>query len=402
VGQVARGRAATVDKTAAVVNSTGWFRCQEPNNGHAKIGKDAGWSGGDGPGACQGTECPPGGVRRKLLQSFQLERPTTEELGFTDYSKPENAIGTHRLDIDKEGGLRRRNYEPPEPMPPMPYVPNRRRYPLILKRRKMEDKVINYEDKNVCKVYALAPDTMKSVAPCCTHIKTNPDLWITVSKRKGRIQMYAEGVGHEPGAFVDAGVVASAVGARKDTAGHFAIAAALLDSTTKPASTSPTEYADLGEGAEPTTNEGRIAADLLSSMHPPAGTPGDYPEKEQVNYRSATFNQADSIMGCQIASAWGRRKIEVSLPGKITSGKLKGLESILRAKLNFVFMKLSVCKSVVPRTTYDSHCEVRKQILECSVQYKQPSPDGQLQETTPYGGIVDCDEDARKAATAAA
>ena len=139
-----------------------------------------------------------------------------------------------------------------------------------------------------------------------------------------------------------------------------------------------------------------MAAALMNSMHPPAGSPGEYPEKEVVNYRSNTFNQEDQNYGCNIASNFGRRKIEVSLKAK---SDLNDNMTVKLAKLNFVFMKLQVCKSLVPRVPYHSHCENEVAIISCDVSYKT---DGVLRskDDTGWRSTVPCDADAKKAAWA--
>jgi len=394
---VGEGAMGANDFPESVVNTTGWFRCRA---GGAlrflpRIGKDSGYNGDDGNDmGPKGTGVHAvGPARRKLLETDPnnpWKLPTPEELGLLDFSKPENAIGMKSL---SGGDGRRRSIEIPLPTI-QEYIPNRRRYPLILKRRMLDKNAVNYNDMSVCKVTALAPDSMKSYNPCCSHVKTNQNDWITVSKKKGRLTMYAPGVGFEPGAFVDAGIVASAVGAKKGTPSHFAIAAAMLDSATPKSSTKASEV-DLGESADPTTkmsNSNAIVANLVSAMHPPKGSAGDYPDIEISNYVSASFNQEDLVQGCQIASGWGRRKIHVTLPRKDPTTLM---DNVREAKLNFSFMKLTVCKSLIPRTTFDSHCETRKAVLSCEVEYMSFTKPGV------YESARSCDREARKAAVAA-
>lgn len=400
---------ATDSRAAPLVQAKGFIRCKDPSAGVTDAGRMTGFSGGAGFGGCQGTDCGNDGegpkpkeeadraASRRLLAKegyyqYSDRMPTLEEIGFKDYSLPKNAIGREKL-----GSSRRRT--PVEiPRPPVhPYTPNRRRYPLVLKRRLIDKNAVNYADMNVCKTHSLAKDTMKSYAPCCSHPKTQQDKWIAKRMTKGRLQMYVPGVGFEPGSFVDAGLVSSMVGARKNTAGHFAIAAALLDKTTP-----PMEYTnELGEEVlldlHAPTPSAAVASALMTAMHPPAGSPGEYPEKEVVNYRMNSFNQEDQSYGCNIASNFGRRKIEVALKAK--SDLMQGQMTVKLAKLNFVFMKLQVCKTLVPRVPYHSHCENEMAIISCDVSYKTDGP-LRSKSDTGWRGVEPCSEDAKKAAIA--
>ena len=84
---------------------------------------------------------------------------------------------------------------------------------------------------------------------------------------------------------------------------------------------------------------------------------GSYPEeKVVVKYNHATFNMENGVAGCQIGTAHGRRKLEVSV---------EKLGQLMLGDINFTFMRMTVCKGNI--------CESQKQILECNIQYKTPN-----------------------------
>jgi len=217
--------------------------------------------------------------------------------------------------------------------------------------------------------------------------------WIIVTMKNGRVQMYANGVGMQPGASVDAAEVGKHVKAEPGTPGHFAMAAQLLEEKANAGAPAPApapapaeeSHIELGESADP-------VGEFLRRRRTTT-TPGKFPEMDDAKYRLTTFNREDTKLGCQVGSSYGQRKIEITLPKMHKAG----FPVIAVARLHISFMKLTVCK--------EKHCDVRKQVLSCKVEWMRGEVNAKqyalgLRPGT-YENPVDCDVEARKAATAA-
>lgn len=337
---------------------------------------------------------------RQLLQSQIMSMDEMEDLGlFLDPAE--------KAQKAREVDFRRRRYEPPLHKAP-PYKPNRRRWHMP---------TWTENDKYVKEREAFVRDTLQlgkkqcdpPVGPkvltglvCCTSIKTPTKDWIIATKENGRMQMYVNGVGMQPGAFVDAAVVGKLAGAKQGTVGHFAIAAETMqnehlakfkgsvqDTSVKEvaskkqvqmeniqASAQPEELIELSEdenanmllgdtvqdGAtfvpsasqtdEDAPAEGKVLVKgKKTAMEIAAGTVqqpdysvteflrrrrsipsiGRWPETEKVRYGVKTFNREERKMGCLVSTAYGRRKIETTLPYKVP---MRGFYTIKPAKLS--------------------------------------------------------------------
>jgi len=230
---------------------------------------------------------------------------------------------------------------------------------------------------------------------CCTHIKKPIKDWVITTARSGRLQMYVDGLGMNPGVSVDAATVFQYLNATEGSKGYHAIAAKKvhdkkdLEAKTKAKPASAEEVTDLGESSDPDLPVGEFLRRRRSTK-----TPGKFPDEDNVKYNVMTYDREDMKRGCMVGTAYGRRKIETTVPEKAPAGHYK----IGIAKIAVTFMKLTVCK--------EDYCNVRKQILDCKVQYRKGTVTASEYEVgkraTDFDTEKDCDAEVRKAATAAA